>query len=224
LKQRLTETFRPWLWFVFFLLSFGAFSLAVNDGMFRSFDHAVGHGLRASLPPFLPWFFGVVCRTGNAEFTVPAGLLLVLFAFRRGAISRRQAFFWTGWFVCGMVCEHLLKIRLLQPHPGSDVANDPLDRYLKPVLSVETPGSYFSGHTFRAFWLALLVFKSCPACRVAALVWAFLVWIGVVVLGWHWTTDTLGALLVVGTGAAIFLASGRQRGSGSAEWTSSSTV
>ena len=216
LEERLRENRLSWRWSVFFLLSFSVFSLAVNTGIFRSFDHSVGLWLRAFLPSFFPWLFGVVCRTGNAEFTLPAGLFLVFFSLRRRAITRKQALFWTVWFVFGMVVEHLLKVRLLQPHPGSDVANDPLDHYLKPVLSVETPGSYYSGHTFRAFWLALLLMESCLAPRAAALTWAFLIWIGVIVLGWHWTTDTLGALLFVGTGVPLFRSAGQKTDSGSA--------
>ena len=205
-----------WLWSVFFLLLLIVFSLAVNDGVFRSFDHTIALRLRASLPSAFPWILGVVCRTGNAEWTVPAGMFLVFFQLRKRAITQKQAFFWTFWFVFGMLLEHILKIRLLQPHPGPDVANDPLDHYLKPILAEKTPGSYFSGHTFRAFWLALLLFNSCRRCRSGSLIWATLIWIGVIVLGWHWTTDTLGALLFVGTGGVLFLCAGRSLSSGPA--------
>ncbi len=219
--RSLTDSRSAFGWSVLFLLLLIVFSIAVNDGAFRSFDSSIAHGLRATLPAVFPWVFGVICRTGNAEWTVPAGLFLVVFLLRRRTISRRQALFWTVWFVSGMLLEHVLKIRLLQPHPGPDVANDPLDHYLKPILADKTPGSYFSGHTFRAFWLALLLFNSCRWCRTGSLIWASLIWIGVIVLGWHWTTDTLGALLFVGTGGALFLGGGRSETSGPAEKPSS---
>lgn len=186
-----------------FVLLFCLFSLAVNAGLFRNFDHEAGHWFKKTIPPLGAWVFGVVCRTGNAEFTIPAGILLVVWSVRRRKIRFQTGLFWTGWFVFGMMLEHLMKIHLIQPHPGADISNDPLDRYLKPVLYVETPGSYFSGHTFRVFWLALLVGLTSRKRFRPALVWACTIWIGVIVLGWHWSTDTLGALLLVGAGSAF---------------------
>lgn len=192
----------------FFLLLFCLFSAAVNAGFFRNFDHAAGHWFKETVPVLGAWIFGVVCRTGNAEFTIPAGIILAVWGVRKHKMGFRTALFWTVWFVFGMILEHIMKIRLLQPHPGADVANDPLDRYLKPVLYIETPGSYFSGHTFRVFWLALLAGIVCRKCLRPALLWACVIWVGVIVLGWHWSTDTLGALLLVGVGSA-FLPEGR---------------
>lgn len=187
----------------FFLLLFCLFSAAVNAGFFRNFDHAAGHWFKETVPVLAAWIFGIVCRTGNAEFTIPAGILLAVWGVRKHKIGFRTALFWTVWFVFGMILEHLMKIHLVQPHPGSDIANDPLDRYLKPVLYIETPGSYFSGHTFRVFWLALLAGLACRKCLRPALLWASAIWVGVIVLGWHWSTDTLGALLLVGVGSAF---------------------
>ncbi len=183
------------------LMVFLALCLMVNAGFFRSFDHGVSLELKRITPVALTWFFGFVCRTGNAEFTVPIGIVFAIWAIRSGRCSRDAGIFWIFWFVLGMVLEHILKIHLFQPHPGPDVENDPLDRYLKAILYVPTPGSFPSGHTFRAFWLVVGSRLAYPAAEKKVLGWAAVVMVGVVVIGWHWTTDTWGSLAWVAVGA-----------------------
>ncbi|MHB1285733.1 MAG: phosphatase PAP2 family protein [Leptospirales bacterium] len=183
------------------VLVFLALCLMVNAGLFRSFDHGVSRELKRITPLALTWFFGLVCRTGNAEFTVPLGIIFAILAIRSGRCSRDAGIFWIFWFVFGMVLEHILKTHLFQPHPGSDVENDPLDRYLKAILYVATPGSFPSGHTFRAFWLVVGSRLAYPTVEKKVLVWATVVMVGVVVIGWHWTTDTWGSLAWVAVGA-----------------------
>ena len=185
------------------LLLFLALCFAVNAGVFQNFDHGVALELKRVTPVALAWFFGFVCRTGNAEFTVPLGIVLAVWGIRSGRCTREAGLFWIFWFVSGMVLEHVLKISLLQPHPGHDVANDPLDRYLKPLVYVKTPGSFPSGHTFRAFWLVIGSRLAFHGWTRAVLVWATIVMLGVIVIGWHWTTDTWGALAWVAVGAGL---------------------
>ncbi len=192
--------------FAVFIGSFLAFvflCLAVNAGIFRGFDHGVALELKRTTPIAFTWFFGLVCRTGNAEFTVPAGMALAIWGIRSRKCTRKTGMFWIFWFISGMFLEHVLKTRLIQPHPGHDVANDPLDQYLKPLIYVKTPGSFPSGHTFRAFWLVIGCRIAYPGVRKWVLAWASIVMVGVIVIGWHWTTDTWGALFWVAVGAGL---------------------
>ncbi|MHB8423112.1 MAG: phosphatase PAP2 family protein [Leptospirales bacterium] len=185
------------------LLAFALLCLAVNAGVFRGFDLGVAREVKRTTPVAFTWFFGLVCRTGNAEFTVPLGMVLAIWAIRSGRCTLKTGLFWIFWFVSGMLLEHVLKTRLVQPHPGPDVANDPLDRYLRPIVFVKTPGSFPSGHTFRAFWLVIGSRIAYPVAQKPVIAWASIVMVGVIVIGWHWTTDTWGSLVWVAVGAGL---------------------
>lgn len=183
---------------------FLVFSFLVDEGVFRSFDHRTAFWLRDHVSLVLAWFFAIVCRTGNAEITVPAGILLVVWGVlkKRGKVAFGGL--WILWLLAAIVLEHVLKLHLVQPHPTRSVLNDPLRGFeLIPIHLPLAPGSYPSGHTFRAFWLAFLVGEIAPDWSRPVRIWAILVMAGVIALGWHWTTDTAGGLIVALTGAAL---------------------
>ncbi len=183
---------------------FVVFSFMVDKGVFRSFDHRTAFWLKDHVSIVLAWFFAVVCRTGNAEITVPAGILIAAWGIVKKRGNGLFGGFWIFWLVAGIALEHFLKLHLLQPHPTRAVLNDPLRGFqLIHIPLPFAPGSYPSGHTFRAFWLAFLVAESAPGWLRLTKVWAILVMGGVIALGWHWATDTAGGLIFAFMGATL---------------------
>lgn len=190
--------------FVFATTAFVSFSFLVDLGTFRSFDYRVAFWLKAHVSGFLSWFFAIVCRTGNAEITVPAGILLVAWGLAKKRGNAAFGGLWILWLLVGVVLEHVLKHRLVQPHPTQAVLNDPLEGFeLIPIHLPLPPGSYPSGHTFRAVWMVFLVGEFVPGWSRWIRLWALSVIAGVISLGWHWTTDTLGAVLFALMGMAL---------------------
>ncbi len=188
----------------FFLVAFVCWSILVDQGLARPMDLAIAHFFHDRMPEFLAWFFGLVCRTGNVEFSLPLWIiLLVLLRRDRSFLPRdrfRQAIVLTVFLVAGSLLEHVMKRFLHQPLPFLN--RDPLDRYLHPVISIKTPYSYPSGHTLRAFMVLSLVSVWLSGRHPRLLtgwgLWAILIAIGVNAIGWHWTSDVIGSLLFVG--------------------------
>jgi len=166
----------------------------------------VAENFHDRMPEFLAWFFGLVCRTGNVEFSLPiwAWILYVILRRKENPLDHRKltALLLTGFFLAGSVMEHVMKRVLFQPLPF--LGRDPLDRYLHPIISVKTPYSYPSGHTLRAFMLLSLIsiwLQGDQESRIKFVffaVWASIIAIGVNAIGWHWSSDVIGSLLFVG--------------------------
>ncbi|MDA8058858.1 MAG: phosphatase PAP2 family protein [Leptospirillum sp.] len=190
---------------ILFLALFSFWSALVDQGLLRPVDLMVARAFHDRMPEFLAWFFGLVCRTGNVEFSLPIWIGVLYLVFRRkteGSDKTLPALFLTGFFLAGGVLEHVMKRLLFQPLPF--LSRDPLDLYLHPVISIKTPYSYPSGHTLRAFMLLSLVslwLHGQKEERQKILFlggWAAIVAVGVNAIGWHWSSDVIGSLLFVG--------------------------
>jgi len=169
-------------------------------------DLMVARVFYEQMPEFMAWFFGLVCRTGNVEFSLPIwiGILYVILRRKKGGPDDKTlpALLLTGCFLAGSLLEHLMKRVLFQPLPY--LSRDPLDLYLHPIISIKTPYSYPSGHTLRAFMLLSLVSIWLHGERdgrrkvMFFTVWASIIAVGVNAIGWHWSSDVIGSLLFVG--------------------------
>lgn len=181
-------------------------SALVDKGILRPMDLVFARIFYNRMPDFLAWFFGLVCRTGNVEFSLPlwAGLIFLIFRKKIPDLPGKilPSIFLTGFFLGGSLLEHLMKRVLFQPLPF--LSRDPLDAYLHPILSIKTPFSYPSGHTLRAFMLLSLISLWLHGQRDARqrlllfAVWASIIAVGVNAIGWHWTSDVIGSLLFAG--------------------------
>lgn len=189
-----------------FLALFAVWSALVDKGVLRPMDLTVARWFHDGMPEFMAWFLGLVCRTGNVEFSLPIWII-VLVAIIRGKKAGMgdktlTALILTGFFLAGSILEHVMKRLLFQPLPF--LSRDPLDAYLHPVISIKTPYSYPSGHTLRAFMLlslvALWLYGKKEDHRTLAYVaiWSSIIAVGVNAIGWHWSSDVIGSLLFVG--------------------------
>ena len=167
------------------------------------FDHSVSR-LFTGLPSSVYLFFSLLCRTGNAEVELPLLLFVGIRLIRRSSSSGEEGqnrFFLMLWFavlVLGTLLEHLLKGSLPAFHPGREFDHDPLSGWeVFFPLHIHVHASFPSGHTFRALMIVLFVKKFFPRHLRLSLVWAGGIMLGVIVLGWHFTSDVIGSSLLV---------------------------
>ena len=201
------------------MVFFGLWSGLVDKGFLRPMDLMVARAFYDRMPEFMAWFLGLVCRTGNVEFSLPIwiGILLVILRRKKSGQSDMTfpAMILTGFFLAGSVLEHVMKRVLFQPLPF--LSRDPLDVYLHPVISIKTPYSYPSGHTLRAFMLLSLVSlwfhgqKDGDQKLAIFAVWSSIIAVGVNAIGWHWSSDVIGSLLFVGGGHFLSRSVSRER-------------
>ena len=169
-----------------------------------AFDHSVSRFF-VGRPSPLYLFFALLCRTGNVEVEIPLLLYGGIRLYRRAPENRdaestdfRFLVLWAIALVTGTLLEHFLKGSLPAFAPGRAFRHDPLKGWAVFFpLHVHVHASFPSGHTFRALMIVLLVRRLAPRYFRPFLLWAGGIMLGVVILGWHFTTDVLGSTLLV---------------------------
>ena len=178
------------------------------------FDRAVSHFF-AGLPSPVYLFFSLLCRTGNAEIELPillyGGIKLYRQASGGGSRETKDRFFlilWAVVLVLGTLLEHLLKGSLPTYAPGREFRHDPLSGWAVFFpLHLHVHASFPSGHTFRALMIVLFLRRFASRYLRTALLWAGGIMLGVIVLGWHFSTDVVGSSLLVLAFSPWFLSS-----------------
>ncbi|MGC8530190.1 MAG: phosphatase PAP2 family protein [Leptospirillia bacterium] len=185
------------------LLGFGGILWLLLHRQTAPFDLFVSR-LFSGLPSSVDLFFSILCRTGNAEVELPLLLFAAIHLTRRspsGGDGARDRFFLILWFavlVLGTLLEHLLKGSLPAFHPGREFDHDPLSGWeVFFPLHIHVHASFPSGHTFRALMIVLFIRKFFPRHLRISLLWAGGIMVGVIVLGWHFTSDVIGSSLLV---------------------------
>ena len=161
-------------------------------------DRAIA-GLFVGLSRSVYFFFGLLCRTGNVEIEGPIFLLLSVGVWRKSPSVRPALLFIGTVFVLGTALEHLLKTHLPAYAPLEAYRHDPFPGWsVFFPLHLHIVASFPSGHTFRALLILLWVSLFAPAFRGPVLLWAAGIMAGVIILGWHWSSDVLGSLALAG--------------------------
>jgi undecaprenyl-diphosphatase len=163
-----------------------------------SVDRSVAE-IFSGLPSAVYVFFSIFCRSGNVEIELPVLFALGWTLWKRRPETGRVLLFFAGVLVIGTVLEHLLKMHLPRYSPPAPFRHDTL-----PGWAVFFPvhfhviASFPSGHTFRALLILLMVRLFYPSAFLPVLLWATGIIVGVVVLGWHWSSDAAGSVALVG--------------------------
>ena len=154
--------------------------------------------LLSGLPAPFFYVWSVLCRSGNVEVELPVLLVAGGLLWRRRERERPVLMAFLVVLVLGTLLEHLLKMNLPRYAPPEEFQHDPLTGWeIFFPAHFHVISSFPSGHTFRVLLILLFVDRYFPRFRPAVLVWALLIMAGVVALGWHWSSDVLGSLLLV---------------------------
>jgi len=125
---------------------------------------------------------------GNAEVLIPAAALTGVILLPRDRGRGTTAL----WLALGLIAVSLLAVgfKHVIPHPGPPAA---FERHLpyRPGINIATAGSFPSGHTARATFLAGTALRRAPLLA-GGLVLAMMA--ALVYLGDHWTSDVAGGL------------------------------
>ena len=181
-------------WTLIFLLLVSA--LLFRDTVFL--DRSVAE-IFSGLPSPVYMFFSFFCRSGNVEIELPVLFGLGWTLWRRRPETGRVLLFLAAVLVIGTLLEHLLKMHLPRYSPPAPFQHDTL-----PGWAVFFPvhfhviASFPSGHTFRALLILLMVRLLYPGAFFPVLLWSTGIIVGVIVLGWHWSSDAAGSAALVG--------------------------
>jgi undecaprenyl-diphosphatase len=203
LSERTGVDAAPGLWRVFLLsglslLVFFLLLLALFHHGTVGIDRWVARAV-SGLPASVYLFFSVLCRSGNAEIELPVLLVLGLRLRKRSPETVPLLLFLFSVLILGTLMEHLLKMHLPRYSPPDLYQHDPLTGWeIFFPAHFHVIASFPSGHTFRALLILLLVRLLYPRAFVPVLLWAFGIIVGVIVLGWHWNSDTWGSIALVG--------------------------
>lgn len=176
------------------------------------FDRSVSQ-LFVGLPSSIYILFSILCRTGNVEIELPLLLYGGIRLYRKdseGAQESDRAFLilWAAILVLGTLLEHSLKSSLPAFSPGEPFQHDPLSGWdVFFPLHFHVHASFPSGHTFRALMILLFLRRFASRYLWLALLWAGGIMLGVIALGWHFTTDVIGSFLLVLAVSPFFLSS-----------------
>ncbi len=154
--------------------------------------------LLSGLPAPFYYLWSVLCRSGNVEIELPVLLMAGGLLWRRHKEERPVLLAFLAVLILGTLLEHLLKMNLPRYAPSKEFQHDPLTGWeIFFPAHFRVISSFPSGHTFRVLLILLFVDRYFPRVRPAVTVWALLIMAGVVALGWHWSSDVLGSLLLV---------------------------
>ncbi len=133
---------------------------------------------------------------GNAEVMIlGSGIVAGLLFLQNPSVGRRIL-----WLAVGMGVVSLIAVALkfLIPHPSPPPS---LQRHVFEVgLSLQSPGSFPSGHTMRTTFFAALTLRARPLLAGLLVVTMM---VGLVYLGDHWLSDVLGGLILGWTCAVV---------------------
>ena len=169
-------------------LGFVAVAIAVALGLTRAFDRTVIEPMIIFDVDALDLISALFSIAGGIEITGAIVLLAAAFAVRRGG--------WGGaaplLMLVGVGIELALKFTLPQPLPPSP----PAPEFSLPMLRLDTPYSFPSGHELRTTFLAVALTPMRP-------LWIAIAAAGVVAMGvsrvyivQHWPSDVIGGLLL----------------------------
>ena len=160
-------------------------------------DRAISEALSGLPAPFY-YFWSIVCRSGNVEVEVPLLLVAGGFLWRRRGEERPVLLFFFAALFLGTLFEHLLKMNLPRYAPTEEFQHDPLNGWeIFFPAHFHVVSSFPSGHSFRVLLILFFVDRYYPRLRFAVLAWALMIMAGVVALGWHWSSDVVGSVLLV---------------------------
>lgn len=160
-------------------------------------DRAISEAL-SNLPTPFYYLWSIVCRSGNVEVELPVLLFAGVIIWRRRKEDRPLLLFFFAALFVGTLFEHLLKMNLPRYAPTREFQHDPLNGWeIFFPAHFHVVSSFPSGHTFRVLLILLFVDRYYPRFRFAVLAWALLIMAGVVALGWHWSSDVIGSVLLV---------------------------
>ncbi len=157
-------------------------------------DRAISERL-SDLPSSVYLFFSILCRTGNVEIELPLLLISggILWLTKRE--ERPVLLFFLSALVLGTLFEHLLKMNLPRYFPTREFRHDPFSGWgIFFPTHFRVISSFPSGHAFRALLILFFIDRYYPRLRHAAFAWVLLIMTGIVVLGWHWSSDVLGSI------------------------------
>jgi len=162
-------------------------------------DLAVDRAL-SGLPSPVYGFFSVLCRTGNVEIELPVLLVLGFRLRKRRPETGPVLLFLLAALFAGTALEHFLKMHLPRYSPPDLFQHDPLSGWeIFFPAHFHVIASFPSGHTFRVLLILLMVRLFYPRAFVPVLLWACGIIVGVIALGWHWSSDTWGSMALAGT-------------------------
>ncbi len=182
--------------FPFFLLFLGLILLLMAHRTVYP-DRALSMALSGLPAPFYE-FWAILCRSGNVEIELPILMVAGTLLWRQRREERPVLLFFLAALFFGTLLEHLLKMNLPRYAPTEEFQHDPLTGWeIFYPAHFHVISSFPSGHTFRVLLILLFVDRYYPRLRFAVLTWALLIMAGVVALGWHWSSDVAGSVLLV---------------------------
>lgn len=177
---------------------FSLFTLLVALHGTVRFDRGLAEFL-SGLPHSVDLFFAILCRSGNIEIELPILLLLGFRLWKRDHRTHRILLFLLAALFAGSALEHFLKMHLPPYAPPDAFQHDPLSGWdiFFPV-HYHVIASFPSGHTFRVLLILLFTRIFYPERFLPVFLWGLGIIVGVIVLGWHWSSDTLGSFFLAG--------------------------
>ena len=196
--------------FIFFLLSaFLLLSLFVSKQVTRPLDLTVTQALQHYGFKALDYGMYFFTLLGSIEFSCFALLVVCWYLYRKYQWS--GVFIYLFFFMALSGVEYIWKYVVAYTPPGPEFNRNP---FHFAIVSVATPYSFPSGHTFRSvfllgIWCQRLNQKYMPAHgnsmiqKVIILILSFTIGISRIYLGDHWMSDVVGGFLLAGIGLLL---------------------